>query len=818
MKIYYQNHVKNIFFIIQILIFSFTLHEFKSEEIQCPNYKPILISRECKLDFCTKDQFNTSECEIANPIIKTQWLNNIINFGEKDYRYLTFGTYLNGDMIIETTANPKSKKRIFYGLKKNGRPFFKNNITNEETSFYSINATLDNGQYEIDGFVIKLSGNTNNGKEYFISISKLEGFTEIFDFDNDKLYYYKMKDFTSIKNAISKRNTILPLYNIGSEFYYLIGFLGNKTTSSSSINTVYFQKHIFNSIKDIEEIDESDMKKVEKGYNSGISCFKTDSEKIICFYLTKETNKIYFNKHKFDKDFSNDIIKRFECKYDIDQLYYKAIHFKDEIGVFSFYSKITDDDIFPVFLFEEFINDDFIEYISVMISKNDFCKLMFLNDMIKINDNKIIFVSPLQSKEKLYIILMNVFGNKKIKIRYYLIELYALYHLKIYKDLRINNYNNFLAFAFSYYSNNNDDDEHKSALIIFSYPNSIDTTLYLDDYLLNNNNIDIKNLKIDLKTQLNIENNIFGYILSNISIRIVTGPHHDYKAYSSKYDSNEIKENYTLEVDENIIFKYIGTDDHLKIIDKKIEYIFMVTEPDYNIYETYPNETKGDNDEIYFKKEVYIGKYSYYNIKSKKEFGFICNNTNCNACIRDTPSYCLSCKYNNSLSGESGKNCYDKETDLITTEIITDTTTEFPTTEPKTQSPTTEPVTEISTTEPITYSPITEPVKEISTTEQITQSPTTEPVTEISTTESITHSPITEQVKEISTTEPITQSPTTEPVKEISTTEPITHSPITEQVKEISTTEPIIEESSPQTSETIIKNNNKCSNQDILNN
>ena len=263
----YQNHLKKKFYVIKIvLLLSSTLHTFKSEEIQCPIYKPILISRKCKLDFCTKEQFNTLECEIANPIIKTQWLNNIITFGELNYRFLTFGTYSNGDMIIEATSRPKSKKRIFYGLKKNGRPFFKNNITKEETSFYSINSTTSSnkGQLEIDGLIIKLSGTTNNGKEYFFSISKLEGFAEIFDFDNDILYYYKIKDFTSIENVNSKRNTIIPLYNTSSEFYYLIGFLGSKS-SSSSIKTVYFQKHIFNSIEIRTEIDDSKIKKVDNG-------------------------------------------------------------------------------------------------------------------------------------------------------------------------------------------------------------------------------------------------------------------------------------------------------------------------------------------------------------------------------------------------------------------------------------------------------------------------------------------------------------------------------------------------------------------------
>ena len=281
MNLNFDNHLEHIAF-LAFFLFSVILHTFNSEEIQCPNYKPILISKECRLDFCTNEQFNTSECEIANPIIKTQRLNNIISFGEKNYRFLAFGTYSNGNMIIETTSCLKSRKRIFYGLKKNGKPFFKNNITNEETSFYSINVKSDNYyQLEIDGLVIKLSGETNNGKEYFFSMSKLQGLVEIFDFDNNTVYSKQIKDFTSIKHAITKRHAIIPLYNTSSEYYYLIAFIGTQASSSSSstINPVYFQKHIFNSIENLEEINDSNIKTADNGYNKGISVLKLIQKK-----------------------------------------------------------------------------------------------------------------------------------------------------------------------------------------------------------------------------------------------------------------------------------------------------------------------------------------------------------------------------------------------------------------------------------------------------------------------------------------------------------------------------------------------------------
>ena len=108
-----------------------------SEEIEtCPKNKPILISGECSLAYCSKAQFNLQQCIKANSIIETQWLNNIIIFGELNYRYLAFGSYSSGDMVVQTTRFPTSTKRIFYGLQQNGRPLFTNKTDNKETNIY----------------------------------------------------------------------------------------------------------------------------------------------------------------------------------------------------------------------------------------------------------------------------------------------------------------------------------------------------------------------------------------------------------------------------------------------------------------------------------------------------------------------------------------------------------------------------------------------------------------------------------------------------------------------------------------------------------
>ena len=108
----------------------------------CSRYYPIEISNECTLEYCEQEKFDSGYCVKNNSIIKTQWLNNIIVIGELNYRYINFASYSNEDMVIETNSYPGSYKRIYYGLKQNGRPLFINRTNGEETTYYSI--TVEN--------------------------------------------------------------------------------------------------------------------------------------------------------------------------------------------------------------------------------------------------------------------------------------------------------------------------------------------------------------------------------------------------------------------------------------------------------------------------------------------------------------------------------------------------------------------------------------------------------------------------------------------------------------------------------------------------
>jgi hypothetical protein len=101
-----------------IIFFIFALFQIINKSLaECPRDRPILISNECKMEYCSKEQFNSAYCKIDNSIIKTQWLNNIIQIGPLNYRYINFASYSNGDMVVETTSFPSDPKRYFYGLK-----------------------------------------------------------------------------------------------------------------------------------------------------------------------------------------------------------------------------------------------------------------------------------------------------------------------------------------------------------------------------------------------------------------------------------------------------------------------------------------------------------------------------------------------------------------------------------------------------------------------------------------------------------------------------------------------------------------------------
>ena len=562
--------------------------------------------------------FNTIKAETSQTSInKDQKITRIINIGDLNYRYMDFASYSNGDMVVETTSFPQERRRMFYGLKTNGRPFFKDKSNNKETPYYSINVeSNDFVKFESVGIAIKLSNIENNGKEYFFSISKLECNAELFDFENDKVYTKSVDSFTNLRSLKSLRSTLIPLLNssLNLEYYYLFGFSATSMSSSSDPHKIFLQKHKFKSLNNFEYTNTYTWKYIESeedAYGLQTSCFETSNGLINCFYSTKKDYNYYYNIVKYSNELIDKVQISFSDVVEDENSFLKCIHLKDEIGVYAYYTYI-DHSFYPAFQIMEFDSyfESFIDYIPYFeITKRSFLNNLLINELIKLTESKIVFSSVIEDKKIVYIILISIFGDKKIKLRYYPLKIYETHHFKVLFDLRLHNYNNFIALGLSLCPTDEclfDNNTHYSTLMILNYPNSTDQTLYLDDYLYNNNNITIDNIEIDLKEYLNFENNIFGYILLNTSIINITGCG-DYKFYLSTNEEVEIKEGESLEGDEKIKMKYKGNDNFFPLLsDCQIEYSFIATEPDLNNYDNYSEIIERDNDSDFFEKQKII--------------------------------------------------------------------------------------------------------------------------------------------------------------------------------------------------------------------
>ena len=207
-------------------------------------------------------------------------------------------------------------------------------------------------------------------------------------------------------------------------------------------------------------------------------------------------------------------------------------------------------------------------------------------------------------------------------------------------------YNNFIALAFSYCPQHNcyDDKkcEHYSAFMIFSYPNGTDKELNIKDYLFKNNKYKINNIIIDLKENVKIENNIFGYIYYGYIIK----ENECNNIYLLSYNTNN-----TISIDETIEDEKIRLQFKDSIIynisNCIIRYPYIFNEPNYDNYKNYIdiiNNTYGEFDENSYnsQKEKYEGKTIYYKINIENELSTECVR-NCELCLKENNS-CITCK------------------------------------------------------------------------------------------------------------------------------------------------------------------------------
>ena len=198
---------------------------------------------------------------------------HFIEFTSKHYRAGHFALNLNKDMVIEYSYN---NFRFFFGLKQNGKSYFKKNdkeIYNKELEITE-SPYKDFHRYESKNIFISLENDTNI--QYLLSISTYH-LTELYNLDTNE---YKIK---KTNEYFDKRiNTyIFPILTIGNKNeYYIIYLAQNQTYFNCYITKFSFNNFDFCASKQIKK---NQIIKLNINHRSVSGFIMNDN--IVVFYL-----------------------------------------------------------------------------------------------------------------------------------------------------------------------------------------------------------------------------------------------------------------------------------------------------------------------------------------------------------------------------------------------------------------------------------------------------------------------------------------------------------------------------------------------------
>ena len=620
-----------------------------SYQEECEKSTPIKLNdNNCYLKYCTKEEFDQGKCVIDNSIIKTQWLTNIINVGSKTFRFINFAISSKNELYLHTTAYPYSYYNCFFGIKSNGRPLL--NFNGELLSVVCVKYDDLSKKARYNGELITLVVSDNNiEKEYLMSIGKDDNYVELFDFiDKEIIFYSTTKGMTNY-NIRSKYFALLD-YVENNKHYYILSFIGKDLVNNN--HYFVFQKYDFSYNSKNDEIShaKTECLKIinlgENNYKFALSCYQTEKKLFVCFY---------YNSNQYYTAVIYDIKLNQQESFDMAQpsnnqhLFFKCIHLKKEIGIFYYFLGENVDNGKPKIDIVEFIKDsnennykrNYI-FKSLTTKIDNIKDTVYYNSIIKLNDNKFGMIQLSNNNKIIYIIIFNLYNNdKKIISRYYTINLFELYNLKVSNDISSILFNSFFISAFSF--NSGEEENFYSSIIMFSYPNAQDFELNLI------NNLTLYNYSFSLKeiidNKIIIDNNIFGLVIKGIKIQ--SFPKNDKNSeiislFSIK-NNKIIKENQI--IDKNDVIEFYFSESEIKEGSYILEYTSVVTEPDYDIYNSYC-EIDSENGNIEeekkeFKKSEYIGKTGYISFIIDKTLTKKCNNKNCFYCLENDKNKCI---------------------------------------------------------------------------------------------------------------------------------------------------------------------------------
>ena len=565
-------------------------------------------------------------------------LNKILVFDSKHYRAGHFAFNKNGDMVIEYSYK---NFRLFYGLKSNGKEYFKDdNDNNTYIKEIVIGNDTENVRYESRNIFISL--NNDDNEQYLFSTGTDLSITELHNLEKNSSIYISTTTFFGQKIY----SYSFSLFAIESKKLYYIIFLSDTSNTNKNciINALSFSGYDLSSSA-IKKTNTITINLINRIVNSFLM-----NEKIVIFYLNNN-QKYAINIYNFDLEIINENIIISDGAYHSGYgIFYKGIHIKNELMAFIYF-KQNDYSSLELKIGKLDSSENFETNFIQSFSSYYFLNGDLLNDLVKINDERFAYIGISNDKIYFYIILFDLYGDYSyLKIRIYKL---TLSNYKINKEFAADIYNNYLILSSTVISSSetqseNNDDVRFSILIFFGYVNGTDNIIDILEYLKDeyiiisiNNNFNLVN---KITKNIQIDNNIFGYEVLTEQIKLSSIPE-EIIFYNNSNSNIKLTNNSILDINYNLI-QNINVDKNDNYY--QLNYQIIIQEPDYDKFNNLTTDiinyisSSGSfvDQKNYYKQKYLYGrtntlkfKLCYEYCATCKKIGFLINDQKCEKCL-----------------------------------------------------------------------------------------------------------------------------------------------------------------------------------------
>ena len=613
---------------------------------------------------------NLSIVRKLNQKEEIQKLNSIITIYNpfRIVSYISTITNKEGDLFITINSEEFASERLVYAIKSNKSNYFSDTDNKPYKIFNSLSSDLN--VYPMLSF-IKI-----NDTEYLLSMSHSAMF-ELFEFSLNEVYSQGIFQIIRYNSYIYK-NIFMSLNYYNNNDYILNAYV-DKHDRLFLLQKLHFrQVYIPSRNIDNEQKNVDDAMKF-----SSVTCYEF-SKYIECLYV--DGYLVYTVAIFKISDLELIFLKYIEDKsVRYDELFSKCIHIKDYSGAFIYF---INNNVSPTIRFLKFnvINEqnsiyELEEYRqNITINSDEKYNIGYYyiyNDIIKMDENNIIYVNTKNESDILMIITFKLSDkSKSILVNYYKIELKEKYKLRIYKDISIFIFNGLLGIGMTNYNFKLSNFKTYASYFIIGESSVNNITIQENVNIFSEEN----DFKLKISDSVDFKNNIFGYnvneikILSSLDENIL-----GFYLYSNNL-KKKIESNKPIPGNDTIIFKLIS-DLGVKLDNYVFEFEETITEADYNslisLADSYKEYSSNDSKfEPFYEQKLFSVKNGFINIsinycfktcKSCSYLGDIINH-HCDTCSEEFP---LIYRKSNSLSNR-GHNCVEKCSD---NNILIDNTT-----------------------------------------------------------------------------------------------------------------------------------------------